>query len=126
MSDNNELNKLMLLKRAVDQLHSDELPEWEQDLMEGAWLILHDEPGTEREEWRHELIRQYPTEVVDTFGTNPPEAYAAMDDWWDYKEYEDPRTGINERYKDWAEIFANDKTVEIYETLAEILQKHRT
>lgn len=77
MSDNNKLNKLMLLKRAVDQLHSDELPEWEQDLMEGAWQILHDEPGT----------------------------------------------GINERYKDWAEIFANERTVEIYEQLAEVTQK---
>lgn len=51
MNDDKSLNKLMLLKRAVDQLHSDELQEWEQDQMEGAWQILHDEPGTEREDW---------------------------------------------------------------------------
>lgn len=111
----------MLLKRAVDQLHSDELPEWEQELMEGAWQILHDNPSTEREVWKDELLAQYPTEVVDTFGTNPPEAFAAMEDWWDFKEYEDPATGINENYKEWAQIFANAKTVEIYDILADTL-----
>lgn len=109
-----------------DMFDNNEIPEWEQELMDGAWQILHDQPGTKREDWKEELLRQYPTEVVDTFGTNPPEAYAAMDDWWDYKEYEDPRTGINERYKDWALIFANEKTVEIYEDLAEMKQKQRS
>lgn len=49
-------------------LFGTEPPEWEQELMEGAWQILHDEPGTDREEWRQELLAQYPTEVVDTFG----------------------------------------------------------
>lgn len=123
MDEDKSLSKLMLLKRAIDKLHAQDIPEWEQELREGAWQILHDDPGTDREEWRQELLAQYPTEVVDTFGTNPPEAYAAMDDWWDYKEYEDPRTGINDVYKDWALIFANEKTVEIYEQLAEMRQK---
>lgn len=125
MDKDNSLNKYLLLKRAVERLRSQEPPEWEQELMDGAWQILHDEPGTNREEWKDELLRQYPAEVVDTFGTTPPEAYAAMDHWWNYKEYEDPRTGINEVYKHWALIFANEKTVEIYEALAGMCKKRR-
>lgn len=103
----------------IDDLFGKEPPEWEQELMQGAWQILHDEPGTEREDWIQELLAQYPTEVVDTFGTNPPDAFAMMDDWWDSKEYEDPITGINETYKDWALIFANEMATEVYDTLSD-------
>lgn len=100
--------------------HDDYMPEWEEELRTGAWMILRAEPGTEREEWRQELLSQYPAEVVDTFGTDPAEAYAMMDDWWDSETYEDENTGICETYKDWAQIFATEKSVMIYDEFARL------
>lgn len=117
MERDKQLEKLQMLMRAVSSI---EPPEWEQELREGAWLILHNEPGTDREEWRQELLRQYPTEVVDTFGTDPAEAYAQMDEWWESETYKDETTGIRETYQDWSLIFSNEKSVMVFDELANL------
>lgn len=97
--------------------------EWEQELREGAWLVLHNEPGSDREEWRQELLSQYPTEVVDTFGTDPAQAFAAMDDWWESETYEDENTGLCETYQGWSLIFANEKSVMVFDELSRLKLK---
>ena len=97
--------------------------EWEQELREGAWLLLHNEPGLDREEWKRELISQYPTEVVDTFGTDQAEAYATMDDWWESETYEDENTGLSETYQGWSLIFANEKSVMVFDELSRLKLK---
>ncbi|MGP1493672.1 MAG: hypothetical protein ACTTJJ_09715 [Prevotella fusca] len=121
--ENKELEKLKLLMRAIRSVDSSEPPEWEQELREGAWLILHNEPGTEREEWKQELLSLYPTEVVDTFGTDPARAYAAMDDWWERETYEDENTGLCETYQGWSLIFANEKSVMVFDELSRLKLK---
>lgn len=118
-----ELEKLKLLMRAMRSNDMMEPPEWEQELREGAWLLLHNEPGTDREEWRQELLSQYPTEVVDTFGTDPAQAFAMMDNWWESEKYEDENTGICETYQGWSLIFANEKSVMVFDELAKLKLK---
>ena len=118
-----ELEKLRLLMRAMRSVDSTEPPEWEQELREGAWLLLHNEPGTDREEWKQVLMSQYPTEVVDTFGTDPAQAYATMDDWWEREAYEDENTGLCDTYQGWSLIFANEKSVMVFDELSRLKLK---
>ena len=97
--------------------------EWEQELREGAWLLLHNEPGLDREEWKRELISQYPTEIVDTFGTDSAEAYTTMDDWWESETYKDENTGLCETYQGWSLIFANEKSAMVFDELSRLKLK---
>lgn len=123
MERDKEFEKLKLLTNAMRSNDMMEPLEWEQELREGAWLILHNEPGFDREEWRRELISQYPTEVVDTFGTDPAQAYATMDGWWESETYEDENTGLCETYQGWSLIFANEKSVMVFDELSRLKLK---
>lgn len=123
MERDKELEKLKLLMHAMRSNDMLEPPEWELELREGAWMILHAEPGTGREEWRQELLSQYPTEVVDTFGTDPAQASAAMYDWWENETYEDENTGLCETYQGWSLIFANEKSVMVFDELSRLKLK---
>ena len=120
---NKELEKLKLLMSAMYSNGMMEPLEWEQELREGAWLLLHNSPGLDREEWKRELVSQYPTEVVDTFGTDPAEAYATMDDWWESETYKDENTGLCETYQGWSLIFANEKSVMVLDELSRLKLK---
>lgn len=123
MERDKELEKLKILMNAMRSNDMMEPLEWEQELREGAWLLLHNEPGLDREEWRQELLSQYPTEVVDTFGTDPAQAFAAMDDWWESETYEDENTGLCETYQGWSLIFANEKSVMVFDELSRLKLK---
>lgn len=123
MERDKEFEKLKLLTNAMRSNDMMEPLEWEQELREGAWLILHNEPGFDREEWKRELIIQYPTEVVDTFGTDPAQAYATMDGWWESETYEDENTGLCETYQGWSLIFANEKSVMVFDELSRLKLK---
>ena len=122
-NEGKSLEKLQLLMHAMRSNGMMEPPEWEQELREGAWLLLHNSPGLDREEWRQELLSQYPTEVVDTFGTDPAQAFAAMDDWWESETYEDENTGLCETYQGWSLIFANEKSVMVFDELSRLKLK---
>lgn len=63
--------------------------EFYEELKEAAWNILHENPDTDLENWKMMLIEQYPTEVVDALGTNPPEIFAELSDWWDSMDYDE-------------------------------------
>lgn len=93
--------------------------EFEKDLKDAAWNVLRENPGCDCSDWIDILIRQYPTEVVDTLGNNPPEVYAELTNWWDSMEYDDEATGICEKFRDWAEYFATERSVELYDMLVE-------
>lgn len=123
MEKDTDLEKLKLLMHAMRSVDSSEPPEWEQELREGAWLILHNEPGIGREEWRQELLSQYPTEVIDTFGADPAEAYTTMDNWWESETYEDENTGLCETYQGWSLVFANEKSIMVFDELAKLKLK---
>lgn len=93
--------------------------EFYADLKEAAWNILHENPGTNFGDWQNMLIEQYPTEVVDALGTNPPEVFAELSDWWDCMDYDDGITDLCYTFRDWAEYFATERSVELYDLLVE-------
>ena len=89
------------------------------DLKQDAWNILHENPGTECGDWIAMLIEQYPAEVVDALGTNPFEVEAQLCDMWDCNDWEDDETGECHSFATWAEYFATDRSVELYDMLAD-------
>ncbi len=97
----------------------DDEVDFNAELKEAAWNVLHENPSTDLESWKMLLIEQYPTEVVDTLGTNPPEVFAELSDWWDTMDYDDGVLEISYTFKDWAEYFATEKSVELYDRLVE-------
>lgn len=103
-----------------DILYGDgETPDFYAELKEAAWNILHENPDTDLENWKMMLIEQYPTEVVDALGTNPPEVFAELSDWWDSMGYDDGITDLCYTFRDWAEYFATERSVELYDLLVE-------
>lgn len=107
------------LVEALDSMIDEEEPDFYGDLKHAAWNILHENPGFGFDEWVQTLMEQYPTEVVDAIGSHPAEAYASLADMWDSEDYEDTKTGECHTFKDWAEYFATDQSIELYDLLAE-------
>lgn len=123
MDNNKDLTKLKMLMNAINEVKEDEEFDDEVDfyeeLKEAAWNILHENPDTDLENWKMMLIEQYPTEVVDVLGTNPPEVFAELSDWWDGMGYDDGITDLCYTFRDWAEYFATERSVELYDLLVE-------
>lgn len=121
-----DLKKLNMLMNAINEVEEDyqeaELDkevDFYAELKEAAWNILHENPGTDFGDWQMMLIEQYPTEVVDALGTNPPEVYAELSDWWDCMDYDDGVLEIPHTFREWAEYFATERSVELYDLLVE-------
>lgn len=127
MSEDKDLKKLNMLMNAFNEVKAeenqeeelDEAPDFYADLKEAAWNILHENPGTDFGDWQMMLIEQYPTEVVDALGTNPPEVFAELSDWWNSMGYDDGITDLCYTFQDWAEYFATERSVELYDLLVE-------
>ena len=130
MSEDKDLKKLNMLMNAFNEVKAEESQEEEEDtpdfyaeLKEAAWNILHENPGTDFGDWQMMLIEQYPTEVVDALGTNPPEVFAELSDWWDSMDYDDGVLEIPHTFREWAEYFATERSVELYDLLVEAKRK---
>ena len=103
-----DTDKLQLLLDAIDMSETDNLaPDFIGELKDCAWNILRENPGIDRAEWIDTIIRQYPCEVVDAYGTNPPEVYHELSDLWEM-EYTDPDTGEWNTFAGWSDYLAND------------------
>ena len=126
-----DLKKLNMLMNAFNEAKAeenqedelDEAPDFYADLKEAAWNILHENPGTDFGDWQMMLIEQYPTEVVDALGTNPPEVFAELSDWWNCMDYDDGVLEIPHTFREWAEYFATERSVELYDLLVEAKRK---
>ena len=125
-----DLKKLKILMNAINEVEEenqeeefDEASDFYADLKEAAWNILHENPGTDFGDWQMMLIEQYPTEVVDALGTNPPEVFAELSDWWDCMDYDDGVLEIPHMFREWAEYFATERSVELYDLLVEAKRK---
>ena len=124
------MKKLKILMNAINEVEEenqeeefDEASDFYADLKEAAWNILHENPGTDFGDWQMMLIEQYPTEVVDALGTNPPEVFAELSDWWDCMDYDDGELEIPHTFREWAEYFATERSVELYDLLVEAKRK---
>lgn len=125
-----DLKKLKILMNAINEVEEenqeeefDEASDFYADLKEAAWNILHENPGTDFGDWQMMLIEQYPTEVVDALGTNPSEVFAELSDWWDCMDYDDGVMEIPHTFREWAEYFATERSVELYDLLVEAKRK---
>lgn len=85
----------------------DDAPDFVEELKACAYNIVMENPGIERSEWIDELIRQYPSEVVDAYGINPREVYHDLSDLWEM-EYTDPETHEWNSFAGWSEYLATD------------------
>lgn len=85
----------------------------ESELQEAAFEYLLLNPGSDFGDWQQGLISEYPAEVVDALGNNPTEVYADLADMWE-QEYTDPKTGLSQKYSEWAMSFANEYAVGVY------------
>ena len=127
-----DLKKLKILMNAINEVEEenqeeefDEASDFYAELKEAAWNILHENPGTDFGDWQMMLIEQYPTEVVDAVGTNPPEVFAELSDWWDCMDYDDGVLEIPHTFREWAEYFATERSVELYDLLVEAKREIR-
>lgn len=111
MNEENKYNELDLFS---DEMRCDSMAELKEAAFE--YLILN--PGSEFGDWQQGLISDYPTEVVDALGTNPKEVNADLVDMWE-SDYEDPKTGVAQKFSEWAMSFANKYAVGIYYFLVE-------
>lgn len=93
------------------------------ELKQCAWNVLHENPGIDCGDWMNILIEQYPTEVVDALGSNPSEVFPELEDMWDSSDYEDPEIGECHSFREWAEYFATDRSVKLYDMLVETKAK---
>lgn len=127
MNENKDLKKLNMLMNAFNEVKAeenqeeelDEAPDFYADLKEAAWNILHENPGTDFGDWQMMLIEQYPTEVVDALGSNPFDVFAELTDWWNCMDYDDGVLEIPYTFQNWAEYFATERSVELYDLLVE-------
>lgn len=92
------------------------------ELKDAAFEYLLLNPGSEFGDWQQGLVEDYPTEVVDALGNDPNEVYSSLADLWE-DDYEDPKTGIEQRLCDWALAFATEQSVDIYYKLVEARMK---
>lgn len=84
------------------------------------YLLLN--PGSEFGDWQKGLIDEYPTEVVDALGTHPEQVYADLADLWE-TDYQDPATGMEQKYSEWAMTFANEYATGVYYFLVDACKK---
>lgn len=92
------------------------------ELKSAAFECLLLNPGSEFGDWVNLLIEQYPSEVVDAFGTNPETVHAELADLWE-TPYLDIATKIEQTYSQWAMAFVNEYSVGIYYNLVDALKK---
>lgn len=92
------------------------------ELQEAAFEYLLTNPGSEFGDWQQGVISNYPTEVVDALGTSPEDVYATLADLWE-SDYEDPKTGIEQKYCEWAMAFANEYAITTYYQLVKVLSR---
>lgn len=93
-----------------------------EELKAAAFEYLLLNPGSEFGDWQQGLIEEYPTEVVDALGNNPGKVHADLADLWE-SDYEDPKTGVTQKFSEWAMSFANEYSVGIYYFLVDACKK---
>ena len=112
-----KIDKLRILANAIESLEGES--DFEADLKDIAWAILHDNPGITENDWENELMYKHELEVADVFGTVFDEVTQKLYYMWLNESYEDELTGEKYKFCEWSEIFANKYSVEVYDKLAE-------
>lgn len=75
-----------------DSIWTEDAPDFIGELVEYGREVMEEDPAQDCQDWINVMIRRYPTEVVDAFGTDPQEVFHALTDLWeehfsDFREY---------------------------------------
>jgi hypothetical protein len=83
------------------------------ELKASAFEALLLNPGCTLDTWAAILERQYGTELVDAFGTQPSKIRQSLMALWG-KPYTDPASGISHTFEDWAKALVTEESVGMY------------
>lgn len=111
--DNVEIarRKHLLCLETTRKLEEQEKNELEEIKLH-AFEILRDNPGCEHCNWRDLLIEEYGKDLTDFYGS-PDDVYSSLEDLWE-SPYYDKKSKLEYDFKDWAEAFATDASVQMY------------
>jgi hypothetical protein len=103
--------KMALLLNATRKARrQDELLE---ELKASAFEVLLLNPGCTLDTWASILERQYGTELVDAFGTEPSKIRQSLMALWG-KPYTDPVSGISRTFDHWARVLTTEESIGMY------------
>ena len=86
------------------------------ELKQAAFDILRQNPGSDMNDWKDELISGYGNELMDEYGPDPADVHAALSDLWE-SPYLDEMSGLEYDFSEWALAFATDESVRMYNDL---------
>lgn len=93
-----------------------------EEIERAGFELIKDSDGIDRGQWTHDLIKAYPHEVIDAFGSDPFEVTGLLEDMWDTDDYEDPESGLTMSWDDWSAFFCNNATKRVY---WELVDEHK-
>lgn len=76
-----ELQDCIKQIKAILHIEDDD-PNFLGELKDAAQEVWNDNPGITFEKWRHTLMEQYPTEIVDALGTDEKEVNSQLYELW--------------------------------------------
>lgn len=95
--------------------------EFYEALKDAAFEVLQEELGLDEASWADILVECHGETVTDALGDNPYEVFSALADLWE-SPYLDPNTDIEKDFSEWAEVFSNETTADIYYTLVAVIE----
>lgn len=114
--------KYEMLIRAYEQAQKGD--EALDELKSAAFEVLLLNPGCDFDEWRHILIEQYGTELIDAYAPSldPENVLDELCNFWE-SPYYDKASGLEKDYKEWAEAFATEQAVDVYYELIDLKKR---
>ncbi len=105
--------KLDLLSQAYKKVQ-------ERDELEKiGFSIIKDGDGIDCGQWVHELITNFPKEVMAVFDGDPTDIAMLLTDTWESHDYEDGDSGLSMSWGEWSSFFSNEVSFRVYDRLVE-------
>ena len=89
------------------------------ELKHAAFEVLLLNPGLDREGWIVELMKHYPCEVADMYGTDEVEVHDGLAGLWS-EDYADSNSGLRYSFSRWSQALITEESVKMYYDLIEV------
>ena len=81
-----------------------------------AFETLLNHPGCDYVDWQNLLVEECAGELIEAYGSNPFEVLEELSKLWE-TPYHDRRSNLEYRFREWAEAFATEMSVQMYRDL---------
>ena len=81
-----------------------------------AFETLLNHPGCDYVDWQNLFVEECAGELIEAYGSNPFEVLEKLSKLWE-TPYHDRRSNLEYRFREWAEAFANEMSVQLYRDL---------